>query len=336
MSGLPTFTRRTALKWTAAALSGLGVSDVLRADSFPNRPISIVVPFATGGYNDRLARAFQPFLQREIDQPLVIVNRPGAGSLLGNTYFSRQPDDGYTILCGSAAPYIPTSILLHNAPYTISDFWMINLPSRDYTLAATATGSGIEGWAQVLDTLKNDPRALSLGVQPGSSDLLNLMLALEAEGIDRQGLRIVTYDGGGPARTATAGGHIDVGFVGAEGFLPLRQSIKPLLLFASDAAHGFEDTLTAAQYGDATGIEMEFIDGSQRGWAVHASLREKHPERYALLEKAVERATRNPDCIQALQQQQLATNWYGPQESNAAYRRTFEAMQRHAHLLERN
>jgi tripartite-type tricarboxylate transporter receptor subunit TctC len=74
-------TRRDALKFTAIGGSafalGLATPSILRAQSYPSRPINVVVPFATGGYNDRLARAFAPFLEKEIGQPLVIVNQEG-------------------------------------------------------------------------------------------------------------------------------------------------------------------------------------------------------------------------------------------------------------------
>ena len=52
------------------------------------------MPFATGGYNDRYARAVAPFLQKHFGQPVVVQNRPGGGTMLGNMYDLQQPDDG--------------------------------------------------------------------------------------------------------------------------------------------------------------------------------------------------------------------------------------------------
>src|SRR5687768_17911550 len=131
------FTRRFGLKLTAAlgaaVFAGLSMSGAAQAqDDYPSRPINVVVPFATGGYNDRLSRAFAPYLEKELGQPLVIVNKQGAGTQLGHTYTLQQKNDGYTILCTSASPYIPLTVLLQNAPYKNEDFHMINLPSRDY------------------------------------------------------------------------------------------------------------------------------------------------------------------------------------------------------------
>jgi putative tricarboxylic transport membrane protein len=225
-----TYSRRAALKLAAfggaAATGVVAMPAVVRAQAFPARPINVVVPFATGGYNDRLARAFQPFLQEAIGQPLVIVNRPGAGAMLGHTYLLQQADDGHTIACTSAAPFIPLAILIRKAPFKAEDFHMINLPSRDYTLLATSAGSKITNIGDAIEQLKKSPKSLSIGVQPGSADFVNLMLLMDANKIDRKELRIVTYDGGGPARNATAGGVVDLGLVGGEAFCrwPARSS----------------------------------------------------------------------------------------------------------------
>jgi putative tricarboxylic transport membrane protein len=326
-------TRRSALKLAAvggAILAGLSTPATVRAqDDYPNRPINVVVPFATGGYNDRLARAFAPYLERELGQPLVIVNQEGAGAQLGHTYALQQPADGYTVMLTSASPYIPLSILLQNAPYKLEDFTMINLPSRDYTLAATSADSEIENFQQVIDRLKEDPSSLSIGVQPASADYANLILTMRAAGIDPSKLRIVTYDGGGPARNATAGGQVDVGFVGGEGFLPLKDKIKPLAIYAAERPEWFPEAPTIAE----AGVQTDFVEGSQRGWAVATKLKEEQPEIYAKLASAIERASKNPEAIEALKKQELSTTWYGPETSQEAYLANAKKMEQYADLL---
>jgi putative tricarboxylic transport membrane protein len=330
-----TFSRRGAVK-TAVAAAGLALVASLALPSvsgaqedYPNRPVNVVVPFATGGHNDRLARAFAPYLQEELGQPLVIVNQEGAGAQLGHTYALQQPADGYTVLLTSASPYIPLNILLQNAPYKLEDFTMINLPSRDYTLAATSADSELTSMADVIAKLKEDPSSLSIGVQPASADYANMMLTMQAAGIDPSQLRIVTYDGGGPARNATAGGQVDVGFVGGEGFLPLKEQIKPLAMYAAEAPEWWPD----APLIGSTGIEQDFVEGSQRGWAVATKLKEEQPEIYEKLAGAIERASKNPKAIEALKAQQLSTTWYGPEASQQAYLDNAAKMEKHVELL---
>ncbi|WP_246659565.1 tripartite tricarboxylate transporter substrate binding protein [Ancylobacter moscoviensis] len=327
------FTRRDAFKITAGGLAVAGglvaMPSIVRAANYPSRPINVIVPFATGGYNDRLSRAFMPYLEKEIGQPMVIVNKPGAGTQLGNSYALNQPADGYSILCTSAAPYIPLTVLLQNAPYKVEDFAMLNLPSRDYTLAATSAGSEIKTFAEVIEKLKADPGSLSIGVQPASADYANMILAFQAAEIDPTKLRIVTYDGGGPARNATAGAQVDVGFVGGEGFLPLKSKIRPLAIFAGEKVDWFPEAPLVSE----SGLKTDFVEGSQRGWAVTTKLRNEQPEIYKFLVGAVERASKNPKAIETLKLQELATTWYGPEASDKAYLDNAAKMAKYVDLL---
>jgi len=235
----------------------------------------------------------------------------------------------------SAAPFIPQTILLQNAPYKAEDFWMINLPSRDATLAATATGKPIRAIGDVVAALRANPRSLTLGVQPASADFVNLALFLAGHGIDRSRARIVTYaDGGGPARTATVGGHVDVGFVGGEGFLPLKERIRPLMVFSDQRDPDFfPEAALWTEHARVNAIAPEFVEGSQRGFVVLRRFVERAPDRYRVLEAAIERATKDPECVATLKGQQLATTWYGPEASNRAYLNAFNTMQKYVDLL---
>jgi tripartite-type tricarboxylate transporter receptor subunit TctC len=324
-------TRRDALKLTGGSLLAagtIGMPSIARA-AYPDRAINVIVPFAVGGYNDRLARAFSPFLEKAIGQPLVIVNKAGAGTQLGHTYALQQKNDGYTILCTSASPYIPLSILLQQAPYKAEDFYMINLPSRDYTLAATASSSPIKSFAEVIDKLKKDPTSLSVGVQPASADYANLVLSMKAAGIDPTKLRLVTYDGGGPNRNAVAGAQVDVGFVGAEGFLPLKEKVRPLAMFADTKPDWYPEAPLISE----SGIKTDMVEGSQRGWAVSTALKNEAPDIYKAIEAAVSKASQDPAAVAALKTQQLSTTWYGPEASNKAYLDNAAKMAKYVDLL---
>lgn len=324
--------RRTMIKLSGGGLVAAAVASpaiVHAEDAYPSRPINVVVPFDTGGYNDRLARAFAPFLSERLGQPLNIINRGGAGALLGHTYFVQQPDDGYTLLCTSAAPYLPLNILTQNAPFTMDQFHMVNLPSRDYTMMATSTESGISSVDEVVSRLQADPASLSIGIQPASADLVNLMLMADATGIDREALRLVTFDGGGPTRNAAAGNVVDIALVGGQGFLPLADKIVPLLVFDSEQRDSWDSAVITNVAPDA-----QFVSGSQRGWGVHSSLVENSPEIYQTILTAIEETTKDPAVIEALGSAQLATEWFGPEVSNESLRATAGVMEQHVSLLQ--
>jgi putative tricarboxylic transport membrane protein len=327
------FTRRSILKITGGGIAAAAFASpaIVRAQgSFPDRPINIVVPFDTGGYNDRLARAFAPFLQEALGQPLTIINRGGAGAMLGHTFFLQQPDDGYTILCTSAAPYLPLNILTQDADFELTDFYMVNLPSQDYTLMATSADSELQSIDDVVARLKEDPGSLSVGLQPASADLVNFSILCDANEIDLNAVRMVTYDGGGPARNAVAGGVVDVGLVGGEGFLPLAEQIRPLLTFDSRQRDNWEGAIVT----EFLGADAPFVVGSQRGWGLHGSMQESNPEVFQILVDAIETASKNPAAIEALTNQQLATEWYGPEESNQMLASTAEVMEQYLDLLQ--
>ncbi len=329
------FSRRDMLRMTSVGVAAAAVASpsILRAqDSYPDQPLNVVVPFDTGGYNDRLARAFAPFLQEQLGQPLNIINRGGAGALLGHSFFLQQPDDGYTLLCSSVAPYVPLNILIQDAEFTLDDFHMINLPSQDYTLIATASDSELESIEDVIARLQDQPDSLSIGIQPASADLVNLMLLLDAHGIPRDDVRLVTYDGGGPARNAAAGGVVDIALVGGQGFLPMTDQIRALMIFEAEPRDGWDTPLVT----DVSGDDAEFVFGSQRGWGVHSSFVESHPDRYQILLDAMEAASTASETIESLEDQQLATDWRGPDESNTALRQTAEIMEQHVDLLAGN
>lgn len=320
----------TSLAGVILAVSAFTASTAV---AYPTKPIMLVIPFNTGGYNDRLARALAPFLAEELGQPIEIMNRGGAGTIIGNTLFVNRPADGYTIMVTSVTPFIPITFIEQEPTYQLEDFYAVNLPSRDVSLVATSRNSNLNSWPDIISRLKENPRSLSIGIQPGSADYLNLVLALEAEGLSIENMRIVTYDGGGPARTAAAGGQVDFSIVGAQGFLPLLSEIKPLLVFNDEPFAGFESTQNIADYAASAGLDIDFVGGSMRGVVIHSALKVNHPDRYEILVSAIERTSKRPDVIESLKNQNLATDWFGPEVSNRAFINTSRVMQRYADIL---
>src|ERR1700759_4780735 len=88
------------------------------SDTWPRRPLTILVPFDVGGSADRLARGFAQYMPKYLGQPMTVVDRAGAGGLIGATWFLQQPADGYTAMLTPATPFIPINILVTNAKFT--------------------------------------------------------------------------------------------------------------------------------------------------------------------------------------------------------------------------
>ena len=106
--------RRTLMATAAAAaLLPLGA----HAQAWPQKPIRIVVTFAPGGSSDIVARLLQPGLQERLGQPVIVDNKPGAGSTIGANEVAKAPADGYTLLLSNTAPISISPFMLDKAPY---------------------------------------------------------------------------------------------------------------------------------------------------------------------------------------------------------------------------
>jgi tripartite-type tricarboxylate transporter receptor subunit TctC len=102
--------RRRFLHLTASCTAVAAVSRIAKADSYPSRPVHLIVFYAAGGGNDIIARLMGQWLSQRLGQSFVIENRPGGGGNLGTEYVVRAPADGYTLLLSSTANTVNASL----------------------------------------------------------------------------------------------------------------------------------------------------------------------------------------------------------------------------------
>ena len=100
----------------AAALSAIAPSGAL-AQSYPNKPIKLIVPFPPGGNVDLSARILAPELAKELGQPIVVDNKPGASGMLGLDAVAKSPPDGYTLGVASPINHLAAPSLYPKLPY---------------------------------------------------------------------------------------------------------------------------------------------------------------------------------------------------------------------------
>lgn len=301
--------------------------------NWPSGPITIVAPFNPGGAIDRLARAMAPHLSAELGVPVVVINRPGAGGLLGHTYFLNQPKDGNTLLMTSATAPIALNILVQNASFQMEDFAFINMPRQEVSGLMTASTKPFQTFDDLVNAIRANPGRISIGVINVSADLVNLLLTLEALGIAREDVRIVTYDGGGPVRTAVAGGTVDAGIIGAEGSLTVIDRVRTLAVYSHQNLGEPWNAPSINSVLEPFGSRMTPVSGSISGFAVAAEVRDHHPERWEKIVSAFETIANNPEITTALSEQGLWTNWLGPQQSTAIIMESYSVLAEHAQLL---
>src|SRR5215469_18199787 len=134
---------------------GLGLS---RADSYPTRPIKIIVPTPAGGPVDVIARLVGNYLTSSIGQPAVVDNRPGAGNTLGSKEAAQAEPDGYTLLYSSASGLVLAPMLQKNAGYDpITSYDPIVLVAQSSTILVVHPSVPVKSVAELVAYAKANP-----------------------------------------------------------------------------------------------------------------------------------------------------------------------------------
>lgn len=195
---------------SAAALASTSGFGLAQSGTWPTKPIRIVVPFPPGGTTDMVARLVGLELGKQLGQPVVIENKPGAGTVIGVDYVAKQPADGTTFVC-VANSFTANKTLVNSLPYdTTKDLQPVALMGLSEHVLATHPGSGLKGLADLKAAALAKPGALSYAsFGNGTSAHLSGALMCQMMGID---MVHVPYKGQGPALTDLLGGQVGVLF----------------------------------------------------------------------------------------------------------------------------
>ena len=199
-----------AVQLIAASLLAIA-SAAAPAQPYPNKPITMIVPFPPGGIADLTGRVLAPSMSSILGQNIVIENRAGAGGAVGMAHVAKQRPDGYTLMTAlSSIVIIPASDLVSGrAPlYQMSDFTPIALVSADPTILLVSADSP---W-KTLDDLIRDARARPGKLSYSSSGIYgttHTAMEMLAQAAGVQFLH-VPYKGGGPAMTALLSGEVTI------------------------------------------------------------------------------------------------------------------------------
>lgn len=293
----------------------------------------MVVAFGPGGSTDRMARTMSTHLGEALGQPVRVINRKGAGTLLGNNYLLEQPDDGYTILASSFSPYLANTILEGNATYAIDDFAYINLQWFDEDLIAVNRDSTYSNLPELLAAIREHPKTVKGAVVRGSGGHLIARLMLEKCGIPQENLNLVTYNGGGLARAAVAGHVVDFIVISAQGSEGISEYLKPLAIASKQRAPNW-DAPTITEAMAPTGCDMPVLPGTIRGYAMSTAFKNEFPERFAKVVAATKATLEHQELQQVLDRAAIGRRWIGPEESSQTMLQTFQIFRDYAYLLE--
>ncbi len=190
-----------------AALAALALG--AQAQEYPTRPITMIVPFPPGGVADIVGRPLAASMEKTLGQPVVVVNRTGAGGAIGMTAAAKADPDGYTILMAlSSISIFPVSDPLNGkpAPYQISDFVPIALVTADPTVLVVGADSPYKTVKDFVAYAKANPGKINFS-SSGVYGTLHVAMEMFAGAADIK-LFHVPYQGGGPAVRALLSGEV--------------------------------------------------------------------------------------------------------------------------------
>ena len=179
------------------------------ADSFPSKPIRIIVPYPPGGGNDVLARLFAPELSKVLGQTVIVENRPGAGGSMGSASVAKSAPDGYTLLIVNTVPHTAAAGIYPKLAYDpVKDFSGVAIVASNPYVIAVNPNLPAKNISEFIALAKSQPKNIYYGsAGTGSVTHLNAELFKTAVKID---LTHVPYKGGGPAIADLLGGQVQM------------------------------------------------------------------------------------------------------------------------------
>ncbi len=145
---------------------------LVSAQSYPNKPITIVVPYSAGGGVDSLARSITEPLGKALGQPVIVENRPGAGAIVGATYVAKAKPDGYTLLMGAPGPIVFNHALYAKLPYAPQDLTPISFVGVSPLILLINANNPAKTVQELVNASKQNPDKANYGASSASFQLI--------------------------------------------------------------------------------------------------------------------------------------------------------------------
>jgi len=279
------------------------------AESYPNRPIRLIVPFAAGGLNDVVARLVGPYLEKSLGQPVIIDNRPAASGIVGTEATAKAPPDGYTLLMvASSFTVVPATN--PKVPYDAErDLAPIGLVAKNPLLFLVTPKVPAHSLVEFVALAKANPGKFNYA-SPGAATQTHLIVELFSQ---KAGIKLqhIPYRGGSPTMTAMVAG--DTQFTAISTLLSLPQIQAGAL--RAIATGGLE---REPQLPDVpTVVEQGYPGFEVIQWIGLLTTAGTPGEIIARLNTELNRALRDPDLIARFAQQGIAPAGGSPAEFQA-------------------
>ncbi|MEY2621432.1 MAG: hypothetical protein RIT26_1252 [Pseudomonadota bacterium] len=242
---------RTFVAWLRTGLTVVATASCLSAiaQSFPAKPVKVVVGYAAGGAVDIIARTVGLSMSASMGQPFVIENKPGAGTNIAVKSVIAAEPDGYTLMMAANALAANMSLYQPQPFDAEKDLVAVSLVGRVPVVIAANPLVSYANVRQLIDAAKGKPNAIAYG-SPGNGSTPHMAIELfaRAAGID---LQHIPYKGGSPAITDTIGGQVPLVAVNALEALPHVRSgkLKLLAVLSATRSANYPEVPTIAESG---------------------------------------------------------------------------------------
>jgi tripartite-type tricarboxylate transporter receptor subunit TctC len=278
-----------------AALACLFFASAAGAQSFPAKPIRVIIPFVAGGSSDIVGRAIAGKFQELLGQPGVVENKPGANGAIAAEFVAKADADGYTVLVGSIGVFSINAALFKDLRYNpVRDFAPITLAVTTPNVLITKPALAAQSLKELVEFAKKNPGKLSYcSSGTGSSDHLTAELLNQMAGIS---VLHVPYKGGAACQTDIMGGQVDLSFqnLGAVTNYIKGKRMKALAVTAKERHSQLPDVPSVAQAG--------FPDLVVTSWQAAAAPAKTPREVVTKLNGAMVKALRSPDVKDRMNQ----------------------------------
>jgi len=291
----------------------------VQAQTFPDKTVKIVVPYTPGGFNDTLARVSGDKLSKLWNQSVVVENKPGGNTTIGNNYVSKAPADGYTLLVSPLPFSVLPALYGDKLPYdSLKDFQPVILAGSAQNVLAVRNNLPIRTVKELIEYSKKNPGKLNYGsTGSGSSNHLSMELFM---GMTGTRMVHIPYKGSAPAVAGLMGGETDVMFDNIPNILSQLKagSVTPIAVTGVTRSPLFPDLPTIAEAG-VPGYEVNVWFGIQAPAATPKPVIEKINKDLAAIYKSEEVSKRfndqgvevvasTPEAFQKLIQSEI-TKW---------------------------
>jgi tripartite-type tricarboxylate transporter receptor subunit TctC len=311
---------RSQSRRIAGALLCIGLAlaaPPLAAETYPERPIRLIIPFAAGGPNDVIARPLADHMAQALGQPVVIDNRPGANGILGTAVVAKSAPDGYTLLMTTGSFTANPAVNAKTSYDALADFIPVTLLAQSFGIALMVRPDfPAKSLVDLVDMAKRAPGTLSYahsGV--GNANYVTAELFQKLAGIE---LIKVPYKGSSSFAPDIMSGQVTMGFLSAVIATPNVKSglLRALATTGSERAPSLPDTPTFQELGfkemDVTGyFGLWFPTGTP-------------PERVRLIQREAAKALQAPTLQKIIADSGLKAIGSTPEEFARFVARDFE------------